>query len=411
MIRALLILSLLVSCTADTSSPLSTAPSDDPADYDVDTSVQYSLKVGEPRWIVPSESLAGIVDVGASNANEDIIFFEDRLFLAWRTSPIHWANAQTQLIIVSSTDQGKTWELEHTIDLQTDLREPRFFAFNGKLDLIFFEAGSTPSSFEPKRMLRTRRLSKGVWDENRQFGENKEVPWAVKTRQGIGYLTSYIGDHYFESPEGALNVLFRQTTDGENWSLVDGKSTVYQGGVSEAAFEFDADGSIWIVTRNEDGDDTGFGSHVCTAKAGALGTWTCPDKSDPERYDSPHLFRHGDDIYLVARRDVGGPYDQGDASLTVAEQRSKYLLDYSLRPKRSAIYRIDKAAQKVVHVQDIPGVGDTAFPAVIQVSAHRFLLANYTSPVEYEDWSWLQGQTSNEGTKIYFVDVSFEPTN
>lgn len=407
--RYAFILFLLLGCAEPPQSGFADTPSDDPADYDVDTSVSYALKVSAPRWVVPSAAIGSIVDVDASNANEDIIFFEDRLFFAWRTSPIHWANAQTRLVIASSADNGERWQLEHVINLETDLREPRFFALNGKLDLIFFEAGATPSSFEPKRMLKTRRMGPAHWGDNAQFGEDKEVPWAVKTRNGFGYLTSYIGDHYFESEPGALTVIFRETKDGNIWSFVEDKPYVYQGGVSEAAFEFDADGSLWVVTRNEDGDESGFGSHVCTAPANALGTWSCSEKSDPERYDSPHLFRHGNDIYLVARRDVGGPYDQGDPSLTLEEKRNKYLLDYSLRKKRSAIYRLDKASKTVVHLQDIPGVGDTAFPAVIQVSAHHFLLANYTSPLENEDWSWLKGQTSNEGTQIYFVDLTFEP--
>ena len=31
-----------------------------------------------------------------------------------------------------------------------------------------------------------------------------------------------------------------------------------------------------------------------------------PEVCDPERYDSPEMFRHGKEIYMVARGDIGG---------------------------------------------------------------------------------------------------------
>ena len=61
---------------------------------------------------------------------------------------------------------------------------------------------------------------------------------------------------------------------------------------------------LWAITRNEDGDATGFGSHVVTAGPATPGEWRFPDRSDPSKYDSPRLFRHGNDVYLLARRDL-----------------------------------------------------------------------------------------------------------
>ena len=34
---------------------------------------------------------------------------------------------------------------------------------------------------------------------------------------------------------------------------------------------------------------------------------------------------------------------------------------------------------------------------------------NYTSPVEHEDWTWIQGQLSPEGTQIYLAELQFVP--
>ena len=208
-------------------------------------------------------------------------------------------------------------------------------------------------------------------------------------------MTSYGGGHYIA--DETVKVFFKQSMDGRNWSTVNGQEFVYEGGVSEVAFEFDEAQNLWAITRNEDGDETGFGSHLCQADAGDLGNWQCPDESAPERYDSPEMFRHGKDIYIVARRDVGGDFGDGD------------LFAYSSRPKTSAIYQVDRENKKVVHLMDIPGAGDNAFPAVRRSGPHTFTLVNYTSPIDDPDISWIEGQLSDRGTQIYLTTIRFVP--
>ncbi|UCD85448.1 MAG: exo-alpha-sialidase, partial [Deltaproteobacteria bacterium] len=245
----------LNSCSERSAVP-DLAPSDDPADYDVDTSIEYQVQVSEPRWVVPSEALPAEAPTMASNANVDIIFHTDRLFMAWRTAPEHFASDQVYMLVVSSLDGGKTWEFEHLIDLDTDLREPRFLSYGGKLQLIFFQAGTIALSFEPITMWRTVRRAPGDWSEIEVLVDGPEVPWDVKVRGGIAYMTSYRGEHYSGDEDATVRVFFKYSTDGDTWKLVDDRPSVYEGGVSESAFEFDEDGSLWVVTRNEDGDET-----------------------------------------------------------------------------------------------------------------------------------------------------------
>ncbi len=374
------------------------APSDDPADWEVDTTLDYEIEVSAPRWVVPSAGLPDEIGIQAANNNLDIEFFEDRLFLAWRTAPTHFASDRTELLVVSSTDGGERWTLEQRVHMGTDMREPRFLSFQGRLQLLFFEAGSNLVAFEPIRMWRTVRGADGSWAAPEPITDDYEVPWDVKPRGGVAWMTSYAGEHY--GGEGAVvQVFFKQSTDGDTWQPVGGVPHVYEGGASEVAFEFDTDGSLWAVTRNEDGDATGWGAHVCHAPAGDLAAWECSTSSDPNRYDSPEMFRHGDDLYLVARRDIGGVFGEEEGNLVT----------YSMRPKTTALYTIDKERRAVVHLMDLPGVGDTAFPAVRRTGPHSFLLANYTNPLDNPDISWIQGQAAPEGTQIYFLDIDFVP--
>ncbi len=387
-------------------------PSDDPADWPVDTGVAWEPVLGEPQWVIPSRALpAEARPVLPSNNNVDLARFEDRLFLGWRTAETHFASKNTRLHVVSSPDLGQTWRYETTVSMEADLREPLFLAYRGVLRFHWFEAGVDPFSFEPKRQWRIERRGDGTWTAPEPWGEEKEITWSLEVRGGVAYRTAYLGDHYrLDGSLPAIEVRFTKSTDGRAWTPVGGDGVVYVGGVSESAFELDAQGNLWAVTRNEDGDATGFGSHVCFAPKAALSAWECSAKSDPERYDSPKLFRHGDDVFLVARRDVGGPFDLGLDNLSFKDQQTQYLLAYSARPKRTALYRLDRDARKVVWLFDLPSSGDTAFPSVVRLDAHRFLVANYTSPLDSDvDRSWWRGQNLPEGTRIYLVPLEFRP--
>ena len=62
-----------------------------------------------------------------------------------------------------------------------------------------------------------------------------------------------------------------------------------------------------------------------------------------------------------------------------------------------------------MHVVDLPGAGDTAFPSVRRTGPNTFLVANYTSPLADPDRPWIVGQTSTEGTQIYLLTLTFTP--
>lgn len=113
---------------------------------------------------------------------------------------------------------------------------------------------------------------------------------------------------------------------------------------------------------------------------------------------------------LVARRDVGGPFDQMRPELTFSDQQTFYNAAYWGRAKRTALYKIDKQNKKVVWLKDLPFCGDTSFPAIARLDAHRFLIANYTSPLDDLDISWVKGQTQDKGTRIYLTTLELKAT-
>jgi hypothetical protein len=387
----------------------SSNPDDDPASWNVDTTVDYDPIVSPPTWIVPSAGVPSQDPIQPSNNNEWIAFHDNRLFFVWRTGEMHFSNPKARLNVMSSADFGQTWDFETTIAMGCDVREPSFVSIGGRLFLRFFNAGTLPYTFDPQHLWRCERLSQGNWTQPATWGDPGAIIWDTKTRGGKLYQTSYVGTHYGTGPS-AIDLRFETSTNGIDWAPVSSSTSpvVYTGGVSEASFEFDENGDLWAVTRDEDGDATGFGSHVVTAPASDLGNWSFPSKCDPQCYESPRLFRHGKDLYLIARRDPVADFDLGLTSLPLELQRWANLAEYGSRPKRTTLFSIDRATKTVVPVVDLPGCGDTAFPSIWRLDAHTFLVANYTSPLNHPDWAWLQGQVSSEGSKIYFVTITFQ---
>lgn len=353
--------------------------------------------------VVPGPGLPPEVKCMGSNNNLDLVRFQDRLFLAFRTAPTHFASAKTRLYIVSSVDEKK-WDYEAEVWLGSDMREPRFLAIGDKLMFYFFEAGKNPLAFEPKQIFAMERKGRGEWSRPVAVFEPRCVLWRAKVRNGKAYATVYCGTGMYTGGNEDISIYFLTSADGYHFSAVDPARPVVAKGGSETAFEFDASGNLYAVIRNETGDGRTWGSKVCTAPASALADWKC--ETTPFKYDSPLMFRHGDDLYLIARRNLDGAYDKEERWMWDPAEGLYYLARYWWTRKRTALYKLDTASLRLDPVLDFPSRGDTAFPALVQLDEHHYLMYNYSSPLEGKDRVWMAGQIT--GTRIYSTVLSFD---
>ena len=352
--------------------------------------------------VVPSGALPAEVELQNANNNLDAIFHEGRFYLAFRTGPTHFASPEVVLYVLSSTDR-RTWTYEAEFSLCRDLREPRLLSFDGRLFLYFAVLGTSPVGFEPGWMMATERRGPGDWTEPEMFHEEGFIAWRTKTIEGTPYMLAYKGgENIYELGSDPIEVHWLTTRNGFDWTpVVPGRPVVLKGGNSETDFVFLQDGSLLAVSRNEAGDEMGWGMKICRAAAEDLGEWECV--ADPKKYDSPLLFRHRDDVYLIGRRNLTGTgdYDLYYRHLPFFLQTLAYELDYWFRPKRCALWRVDSQTLSVEHMLDLPSCGDTCFPATVPLGGGRYLIYNYTSPLDGTDPFWLQGQLGP--THIYSV--------
>lgn len=355
---------------------------------------RHAVTVADTRRVVPGEGLPAGVRLGASNNNLDAIRHADGyVYLAFRTAPHHFASPETAIYVVRSRDE-RTWSLEARFALGTDLREPRLLSLGDKVFLYVSRLGKNALAFEPQGMSLAERRTDGTWSDLEPMGPPGIMGWRVRRWGSTPVFLVYSGgDTIYDMSTPNLNVELWKSGDGRNWSPYDpARPSVYAGGGSEADAVLGDDGTLYGVIRNEAGDATGWGSKVCRAPAGDIAAWNC--RSDPRKFDSPFMFWHDGEAYLIARRNLNGSgeYDLGTGPgrtlRTIWNQVS-----YSLSPKRTALWRYVQGEDRFAWILDLPSRGDCCFPAVLEgESPEERIVYDYSCALDGPDVAWLRGQ-------------------
>lgn len=369
---------------------------------------RHRVRVVETRRIVPGPGLPPEVEAGNSNNNLDAVRHSDgRVYLAFRTAPHHFANPHTVIQVVSSSDE-QSWRFEGRFHVGSDLREPRLLSLGSSLFLYVSRLGKDAFAFEPQGMAFSERRADGSWSELEPLGAPGTMGWRVRRLGGTPAFFVYSGGaDIYSGRRGTLRVGLWRSDDGRRWSPWDPEHPwVYEGGGSEADAVLGDDGTLYGVIRNEAGDDSGWGSLAVRAPAGDLARWSC--RPDRRKFDSPFMFWHDGEAYLVGRRSLGGngEYDRGRGSSwllrTVWNQ-----VNYSLTPKRSALWRYVPGEDRFAFVLDLPSKGDTCFPAVLDgARADERTVYDYSCDLNGPDLPWLRGQRGR--TFIYRHLLRFE---
>lgn len=369
---------------------------------------RHRVEIAETRRVVPSPGLPAGLALGASNNNLDAVRHSDGfVYLAFRTAPHHFASPETVIYVVRSRDEV-SWELEARFHLGTDLREPRLLSMNDRLFLYVSRLGKNALAFEPQGMSVAERDAAGRWSSLTPMGPPGIMGWRVRRLNGTPVMLVYSGgESIYDLGKPHLKVELWTSNDGRSWQPFDPEHpVVYEGGGSEADCVLGDDGTLYGVIRNEAGDSTGWGSKVCRAAPGKSAQWQC--RSDRRKYDSPFMFWHDGEAYLIGRRNLNGSgeYDLGAGSgllRTVWNQVS-----YSLSPKRTALWRYVQGEDRFAFITDLPSRGDCCFPAVLDGNAPgEIIVYDYSCAIDGPDVAWLRGQRGE--TFIYRHVLRFRP--
>ncbi len=333
--------------------------------------------------LVPGPASSGVSTLNANN-NLAFIRFQQRWYLVWRTAPTHFASRDARLEIVAAEELEGPWRHEHTIALGADVREPIFVDNGAELHLFFMELGTHPLRFQPMRTHHVVLTDAG-WTQRAPVPVNGFVPWTVRRLRDRWVLLGYRGAEDMYSLKASEPVVeARWSDDLESWN---DSEDLHLGGTESDFVELET-GQLIGVVRNE--GPTRFGSDLM----GGAELTDLRFVPDPRKLDSPNLFVWGGEPWLFARRSLAnnGNYAVAPRWLPSVLAIRVNQFTWSATKKRSALFRIDPTTLACVHQHDLPSRGDTAFAAVHVLNDDELLVADYSSPLDGPDRSWIWGQ-------------------
>lgn len=339
--------------------------------------------VSNTEWeqIIPSKSLPEQVKTRHSNNNLDLIEFNGRYYVGFRTAPNHFASKKTKLYVLSTTD-FTNWTFELEVFKESDLREPRFYQRNDTLFFMFFNGGKNKFKFEPNGIFQTH-LTAGKWSDAVELKDIPRgyVPWRIKPHKGLFYLSTYEGINEYKLEE-PCETRFYISANGYDWQPISAEPQIdHPRASAENAFAFADNGDMWGITRLEFD-----GSYIFHADKDDLGTWE--KWWSPHKFDSPIAFNHKGQIFFIARRNLDG---EGEF-YRKDKKYKKNLVRYSLRKKTTALYLLDTTNKALIHVKDFNSTGDCAFPGIAQINDNTYHVLNYSSNIKKRKKPWIIGQ-------------------
>lgn len=359
--------------------------------------IEAPFQFGEWEVLAPSLHLPEDVECRNSNNNLDLIQFNNRFYFAFRTAPTHFASRKTKLYILSSDDLA-VWKKEMEVQLDYDMREPRFVELGDSLCFYFFEAGKNPVKFEPRHLWTSHSSGDGNWTSIQDVGLDGYVPWRVRNHQGKLYLSGYMGVSLYKPKHGGDLRLFT-STDGYHFTPLTEAPQVGRPNCEEGEFAFDREGNLWGTIRME-----GEGGLVVHADKSDLGTWKY--REFKEKWDSALMFEQGGDMYLLSRRNLDGPTDHAPRWMKPGLAKSYNLIRYSATKKVTALFKLNKEKLEMRHLMDLPSTGDTAFPGVARIDEKTFVVMNYSNDIYGPRKNWIRGQLGK--TYIYWTTLTFK---
>ncbi|HVY31731.1 MAG TPA: hypothetical protein VHB79_34585 [Polyangiaceae bacterium] len=366
----------------------------------------HRVELVSTRRVVPSEGLDAKNQLQTANNNLDVVRHQGRVYLAWRSAPSHFASADVVMNVASSEDE-KTWRYETSFKLGRDLREPRFLSLGDKLLLYVARLGDNPFDFEPQGLSVSERSPDGAWSKLEPTGPKGAIAWRVKPYQGEGLMVLYRGGENLYSFNGEpMTVELWRSADGRAWRpFSEHGAEVLSGGGSETDFVIDgASKTLFAVVRNEAGDASGAGSKLCRGNGETLGDWTC--KTDVRKYDSPLIFEHDGEIYVVGRRNLSGDGRYAIATHSGSLGTIQNELAYITTAKRCSLWRWNQRDDHLAFVLDLPSRGDTCFPSQLDTSdPTHVVIYDYSSDINGPELPWSAGQRRE--TYVYRHELVF----
>tara|TARA_A100001037_G_scaffold24045_1_gene19760 strand:+ start:280 stop:1338 length:1059 start_codon:yes stop_codon:yes gene_type:complete len=305
---------------------------------------------------------------GEHNAFTDLIRFQGRFYLTFRSCPEgHGVHDSASIIVLSSAD-AESWEQVYRFSVEKrDTRDPHFLIFR---DQLFIYSGTWYDDPSGQFDL-NQHLGYGVYTSD---GLNWAPPtilqgtfghyvWKAAAFGGNAYLCGRRKTNYAVGPKGegkAVRSVMLESSDGLIWRQ---RAFFQTEAGDETVFCFEEDGSIIAIGRR--GSDT---AQLCRARA-PYQEW---QRSDLDHYiGGPLLSRWGNRWVVGGRK-----------------------FTQSRGPKTSFYWLKNGNLEEFA---ELPSAGDNSYPGFVELSSTRALISWYSSH-EKDD-------RGNPMTAIYLAEL------
>ncbi len=307
---------------------------------------------------------------GQHNAFTDLIRWQGKFWLTFRSCPDGHMVHPTSSILVLSSDDTKQWKQQHRFSVpKRDTRDPHFLAFQGKLFVYTGTWYSGDTTLPRDQYDLNKHLGFAVWTTDgkswhgpRQLeGTYGHYIWRAAAHNDKAYLCGRRNrDHAQVSGERDLvQSAMLQSDDGLIWRF---HSFFQENRGDEVAAVFEGDGSLLAIGR------CGRRPAQLIQSKPPYAEWTRQDLT--EYVGGPLLARWGDRWLVGGRRNT----DNG------AKTWLYWLVDGKLHP-----------------LAELPSGGDNSYPGFVELSPTRAVVSWYSSHEKDADGAAM--------TAIYMADL------
>ena len=293
---------------------------------------------------------------GEHNAFTDLCRFRDRLYLTFRSCPDgHMVNPTASVLILSSQDEGVTWNEVHRFSVKDrDTRDPHFLVFRDRLFVYSGTWYSGPTALPRDEYDMNKHLGFAAWSEDGATwtspvmleGTFGHYIWRAGEFGGKAYLCGRRKAGFGLGPKEEnekLQSVMLESDDGLIWR----KCAFFQRtNGNETAFLFEPDGSVLAVDRHGGGKN----SQLLRAKPPYV-EW---DQKDLGRFvGGPLVVKWGGHVMVGGRK-------------TTPEKG----------PKTTLYWLVEDALREFA---EFPSGGDNSYPGFVELSDNRALVSYYSS--------------------------------
>ena len=335
-----------------------------------------------PLPALPMETWT-VVNDGKHNAFTDLLYWRGEFWLAYISSPSHFASRHSRVVLLRSTDAKQWQQAAQFSGNGEDIRDPKLGIIHGRLFL--FALLNKKFDAEPYKTIVTHSTDGSKWSD---FEDVTPDGWLLGRPVSRDDQTYFAPAHRIDHGSAVL----LRSTNGIAWDI---HATIQTGDrADETAVQLLSNGLMISASRVEAGGGIfghpEAGTQISSAQA-PFSEWTSLTRSNVTRLDGPVLFTHNDHLFAVGRRQVraaGQLRWQGSA----------------IGQKRSALFLIRKKDGELIHLTDLPSSGDTSYPGAVIVNEKLFI--SYYTNDPGRDPAWLLGMLLPTQIRIAMIETS-----